>query len=120
MNYNEIKELRIDEMIWTTFIFLSILNITGDEYKRDYCLNKNTNSESLSKSIFLFTVFISLIVYAYIAHKKYKIFKFNKENNLDNTIAKRRLLASILVVIASILLLYCQYEETNPTNPSIL
>ena len=120
MNYDEIKELRIDEIIWIIFIFLSILNITGDEYKKDYCINKSKESEILSKNIFLLTLFISFLVYTYIAYKKYKRVQFNYEHNLDNTLAKRRLLASILVVVASIIFLSCQVEECSGNNPSML
>ena len=120
MNYNEIEELRIDETIWVIFIFLSILNITGDECQKDYCINKSKKSEELSKNIFLLTVFASFIIYSYISYKKYKRVQYNKENNIDNTLAKRRLLASSLVVVASLIYLSCQARECAASNPSIL
>lgn len=121
MNSTEIKDLQIDEFIWVVFIFLSIINITGDECKKKYCINKkNKDSEEMAKMIFLFTLFISLIVYIYIAYVKYKRVKYNYLNNLDNSLALKRLFASILVIIASSIYLYCQIEEVNPSNPSIL
>lgn len=120
MNNNEIKDLEIDEIIWVVFIFLSIINITGDECKKKYCVNKDKNEEERAKVIFLFTLFVSFIVYIYIASIKYKRVKYNYQNNLDNKLAKRRFFASILVIIASSIYLYCQIEEVNPSNPSIL
>lgn len=121
MNYNEIEELKIDEVIWIIFIFLSILNIIGDECKKEYCLNKNNiNNDEIAKNIFTFTIFISSVVYIYISYKKYQRLKFSYQNKKNITITKKRFLASILVVIASIIYLSCQLEETKPNNPSIL
>ena len=54
MNSNvEIENLKIDEVIWVIFIFLSIINIIGDECKKEYYVNQDKNKEELSKISFL-------------------------------------------------------------------
>lgn len=119
MNNNEIKDLDIDEGIWVVFIFLSIINIVGDECKKKYYTDKDISEEELSKKIFLFTLFISFLVYSYISYIKYKRLKYCIENNLDTSCARARFIGSVMVVIASFIFLYCQIKESNPINPSI-
>ena len=61
MNTDRLKELQIDEIIWIIFITISIINIIGDEFEKNYCTTKNSNSLNTSKNIFtkLFSLFIS-------------------------------------------------------------
>ena len=115
----EIESLKIDEVIWVVFIFLSIINIFGDECKKEYYVNDNTEREELAKKIFLFTLFISFIVYIYISYIKYKRLRYCYDNNLDCSCARARFFGSVMVVIASGIFLYCQMKETTPVNPSI-
>ena len=116
MNNDRLKELQIDEIIWIIFITVSITNIIGDEFEKNYCQTKNQNSLNKSKNIFTLTLFISLIIYSYILYTRYQKLKNNPYNNLT----KQRLFASILVVVASFINLSCQLKDRQPTNPTIL
>lgn len=115
----KIKELKIDEWIWIIFIILSILNITGDEIEKDYYQTHNPNNKTKSKKIFQLTVLISLIIYIYLANKNYQKYKTTKQQNQDAHLQGIRLFASILIVIASAIVLYVQIKDTTPENPSI-
>ena len=115
-NNTRLKELQIDEIIWIIFITISIINILGDEYEKDYCLNNNQQSLNTSKNIFTFTLFASLLIYLYILFQRYNKYKNNPNNNLT----KERLFASTLVVVASIIFLTCQLKDRQPSNPTIL
>jgi len=116
MNNPRTKELQIDEIIWIFFIIISIINIIGDEFEKDYCKNNNPNSLNTSKNIFTFTLSISLLIYIYILYLRYNKYKKNPDESLN----KKRLFASIIVVIASSINLYCQLKDRQPTNPTIL
>lgn len=120
MNNSRVKELKIDEWIWGIFIVLSILNICGDELEKDFYITHNNHSASISKKIFTFTVFISLLIYLYLAYQRHEKVKSMKKNNQNTNICQTRYFASILVVIASILLFYCQLNDKTPTNPTIV
>ena len=115
-NNTRLKELQIDEIIWIIFITISIINIIGDEFEKKYCTTKDLTSLNKSKNIFTFTLFASLLIYSYILYTRYQKYKNNTNNNLN----KERLFASILVVIATIINLYCQLKDRQPTNPTIL
>lgn len=116
MNTNRLKELQVDEIIWIIFITISIVNIIGDEFEKNYCTTQNPNSLNTSKNIFTLTLFASFIIYSYILYLRYKKVKNNPYNNLN----KNRLFAGILVVVASIINFYCQLKDRQPPNPTIL
>lgn len=118
-DYERVSELVIDEWIWVVFIILSILNISGDEIEKHYCYYHEKKDKETSKKIFKITVFVSLLIYIYLAHKNCKKYKLALERNQDVTIVSIRKFASILVVIASSMLLYAQFNDIEPTNPSI-
>ncbi len=120
MNDNAFNDLRIDEMIWVIFIVLSILNIIGDECLIEYYSFSNDNKNKQAKDIFTISVFISLIIYLYLLYKRYNVYKNNKINNKDTMICGIRLFGTILVVVATILFLYCQLEDRKALNPSIV
>ena len=114
-----LNELVIDEWIWVVFIILSVLNISGDEIEKHYCYYHEQKDKERSKKIFKLTVLVSLIIYIYLASKNCKKYRLALEHNQDTSIIGIRRLASILVVIASSMLLYAQCQDSEPVNPSI-
>ena len=52
-----VTELVIDEWIWVAFIILSVLNISGDELEKKYCINHEENAKSKAKNIFTIIIF---------------------------------------------------------------
>lgn len=120
MNNNKIKELKIDEIVWITFIALSILNIVGDEYEIDYYQDNNQEKDSNAKKIFTFTVAVSVIIYVYFFKKNYERVEELKEKKEDSTLAEVRLLGSTFIVVGILCLLYFQLNSQTPSNPSIV
>ena len=114
-----INALVIDEWIWIAFIILSLLNINGDECEKKYCLKHTQEEKIRAKKIFNFTVLCSFLIYSYLAFKNSKKYNKAKLNNQDTTLVGIRFFASILIVIASSLLLTAQLSDKVPTNPSI-
>ena len=118
--FDRIKELTIDELIWIIFIILSLLNIFGDELEKKICYYHNKQDKNISKKIFTFTVFISFLIYSYIFYQRYQTFEKNKNNINKKNICQTRLFGSILVLIASALFLSCQLTDKEDENPNIL
>ena len=116
---NKVQELRIDEWIWVTFIILSVLNIFGDECEKDFCLKHDINKDKLAKKIFTFTVFVSLLIYSYLAYQRYSNLQAKWNTNQNTFLDEMRFFGSILVVVASFIFLYYQLETTSASNPSI-
>ena len=119
LDIERVSELVIDEWIWVIFIILSILNISGDELEKKYCFDHEEKAMSNAKKIFKLTVFVSFLIYFYLAYKNCKKFhKFNV-NNRDTKLIGTRCFASILVVVASFLFLTVQLKDEKTINPSI-
>lgn len=116
---NKYQELVIDEWIWVIFIILSFLNIIGDEIEKHYCLYQEETDKTKSKKIFTFTVFVSFLIYIYLAIKNYQRYQNEKSKNIPTNLLGIKVFASTLVVIASAIFLYTQIEDNNPQNPSI-
>lgn len=119
VNRERISELVIDEWIWGVFIILSFLNISGDECEKKYCYNHENKEKIRAKNIFTTTVFVSFLIYFYLAYKNCCKYKRAKVNNQDTNLTGTRCLASILVVTASFLFLNAQLRDRVATNPSI-
>lgn len=120
MNNDKERELRVDEWIWVIFIILSIFNIFGDELEKKFYREKDISSKNLSKSIFTLTVLVSFFIYVYLSYRKYQAFSRNKAEGKNTDICEMRFFASILVVIASFLYLYCQLTDKEDVNPSLV
>lgn len=114
-----VKELVIDEWIWVVFIILSVLNISGDEIEKHFCYHHEKKDKEISRKIFTLTVFVSFLIYLYLAYKNCKKCKVLREEQKDTTLMDCRACASILVVTASSLFVYAQLKDKQPINPSI-
>lgn len=114
---DKVHDLVIDEWIWVIFIILSFLNIRGDECLKNYCYNHNNNDKLLSKKIFKFTVFISFLIYIYIAGDVTNKYFKKKRENKDTGVLGTRCLSSMLVVVAAFLSLKVQVEDREAVNP---
>ena len=119
MNDNLISDLKIDEIIWIIFIFLNIINIVGDECLISYYKDNKLDKNKQAKDIFTFSVFITLNIYIYLLYKRYKVYESNKIKNGDTKICGIRLFGTILVLVATVLFLYCQIEDKKAENPII-
>ena len=119
-NSYKIRELKIDEGIWILFIMLSIANIFGDECEKKFYQYDSLSSEKKAKAIFFISLFISFFIYCYLDYQKLGKYYEAKRKGADTTVCGIRFLGETLVVIATLLFLYCQIVEQNPENPSIV
>lgn len=111
-----INELVIDEWIWVVFIILSVLNISGDEIEKHYCYYHEQKDKERSRKIFKLTVFVSLLIYIYLAYKNCKKYNIAINTGQDTSIISIRKFASILVVVSSTMLLYAQFKDGESKN----
>ena len=87
--------------------------------KKKYCYEHIQEEKIRAKKIFNFTVLCSFLIYLYLAFKNSRKYYKAKFNNQDTSLVGIRFFASILIVIASSLLLTAQLNDKVPINPSI-
>ena len=118
VDYDRIYELKIDEWVWVLFIFLSLLNIIGDECEKNYCIYKTIMKKNISKDIFIFTIFSSLVIYIYLEKKRLDKLLYSRKLNNNTFLWELRCFGGLLVIIATVLFLYCQVVDS--VDPQIV
>lgn len=118
MNSNNeelIKRLSFENLIWVSFIIISVLDIYGDELiKKNLRYNDKKALEKANK-LFLGIAAFSILIYIYFLIRNYSDYKKYKNKNYEI-----RLIGSTLILIGSLCLLYFQYKNTrivdSPSN----
>lgn len=109
---SKIKELEFEKILWLIFIFISALNIYGDNLEEIFFKENNLQSELLAKKIFIFTIAISLLIYIYFVYRNYNNLKNAK--NEDTHLFLIRLAGSILIVVGALFILYFEVNKKLP------
>ena len=109
--FNEIKRLNLENIIWIFFIVLSALNIVGDNEEKKYLETHQENYHNLSNHIFLLTIVLTLFIYIYFFYRNYKAYK--EANTKDKQLFLIKLLGSSFLIAGVICLIYFQSKQTN-------
>lgn len=112
-NDDLIRRLSFENLIWITFIFVSIVDIYGDELIKKSITENNKDLERTAQNLFLGVSLISILVYIYFFYRNYSDYK-----NDCSKCNEIRLLGSSLVLIGSFCLLYFQLYNKKIELPS--
>ena len=115
-NTSKVKELEFEKVLWCVVIFLSALNIYGDNLEQLFFKNNNIGAEKKAKRIFVFTITVSLIIYLYYVYRNYKYYSVSKFKRNDTFLYLIRLIGSIFVVVGVIFILYYEVKEKTPVG----
>ena len=115
-NASEVKELEFEKVLWWIVIFLSALNIYGDNLEQLFFKNNNIGAEKKAKKIFIFTITVSLIIYLYYVYRNYKYYSVSKFKRNETFLYLIRLIGSIFVVVGVIFILYYEVKEKTPVG----
>lgn len=108
---NDISRLHFENFLWILFIILACLNILGD-YDDEKFLNTNFFSyKEESNYIFIFTIFITLVIYFYFFIRNYELYRLASVNEQNQYFIK--LFGSSLLIVGTLCLLYFQINEKN-------
>ena len=111
---SKINELEFEKILWLIFIFISALNIYGDNIEELFLINNDKQLEDNVKKIFTLTVFISLLIYLYFGYRNYRYTK-NKVGE-DYTLSCIRFAGSILIIVGTLFILYYNIKEQEPVG----
>ncbi|MCI8794051.1 MAG: hypothetical protein HFI73_01595 [Bacilli bacterium] len=115
-NASKVKELEFEKVLWWIVIFLSALNIYGDNLEQLFFKNNNIGAEKKAKKIFIFTITVSLIIYLYYVYRNYKYYSVSKFKRNETFLYLIRLIGSIFVVVGVIFILYYEVKEKTPVG----
>ena len=114
INYERLKEIKINDFIFVVYIVISIAAIICNNIEEDNIKN-NKESTKVITSIRSAIIIVGILIYLYFVYTSYKNFK-NPNKNLSKKDKKANnyaLLSSILFLIASIIVFYVNLLNTN-------
>ena len=114
IDYERLKEIKINDVIFVVYIVISIAAIICNNIEEDNIKN-NKESTKVITSIRSAIIIVGILIYLYFVYTSYKNFK-NPDKNLSNKDKKANnyaLLSSILFLIASIIVFYVNLSNTN-------
>jgi len=109
---NELKDIKIDEFIWSIFIFSGIIGIISSEYRKKYIIDNNIYYLLKSKNIRIFLLIISLILNIYFV-KRNQLEYDNTKSLQEKNRLKIKLFGNYLLLIGTICLFYFQINNSS-------
>lgn len=111
MNYNEIKRLKFEDLLWLTFAILSLLNIFGDYEDREFLMTNNEKYRNISNRVFTITLIVTLFIYTYFFLRNYKAYEKAPES--QKKLFTVKLLGSSFLIAGIIFLIYFQVKQNS-------
>lgn len=117
----ELEELKIDDFIWVINLFIVIFALLSNYHEKKYILNNNKTDKDIYKTINIAILIVILLIYFYYVYKKQDALKNikNTSSNKDVFIAQINYVASILILIATIIYLYTEIISNDINNEGI-
>ena len=107
----QIKRLNFEDFLLVVFICLSIFNIIGDSYEKEYLKTRNVYFKGSANKIFDFTLSITIIIYLYFVVRNYYSYKGVTDDKKG--LYSIKLFGSILIIVGAICLLYFQKKQNS-------
>lgn len=105
-----LKKIRIEDFIWIVNFFVVFFALMSNDYEENYIKTHNESSKNVYKTINTTILIVAFIIYAYFSYTRYQSL-----HELKNTSSKQEILntnlnfiASLLVVIATLLFIYTE------------
>lgn len=117
-DFDEIKRLNFEDLLWIAFIFLSIMNIYGDYNEKEYLKTNSKNYKNQANNIFEFTLIVTFFIYIYFLIRNYNALE--KATEEQKNLYTIKLLGSSLLIAGVLCLLYFQRKQRDFTgSPAI-
>lgn len=100
MNNNTIRNLKIENLIWIIYLFISIAALISNYFEEDYIKTKNFKDFRTYKTINIEIFIVAFFIYLYFVYLNYK-----NISNLKKNASKKKVLIANVNFIASILFL---------------
>ncbi len=108
---NTVNRLRFEDLIWISFIVISIFDIYGDSLIRRSLLQGDKEANKKANHLFLGIVSFSILIYIYFFARNYKDYQKYKTKNYEV-----RLVGSSLILLGTFCLFYFQLTNTQEVD----
>lgn len=103
-----IKRLSFENLIWVSFIVISLLDIYGDELLKKNLKYNDKEASKKANKLFLGITLFSILIYVYFFIRNYNDYKKYKNKSYEV-----RLIGSTFFLLGTFCLLYFQATSSN-------
>lgn len=103
--------LDFENLIWCTFIIISIMNIIGDNDEKAFLNSNDSSYKQEANEIFELTLSVTLLIYLYFGIRNYDALQ--KADDDKKKLYEIKFLGSTLLIAGVICLLYFQKNQKN-------
>lgn len=120
-NINEkIRLLRNEDLIWITYIFISVAAIVSNYFEKQYDLLKDRDAYKKYKTINICIFTVAFFIYLYFFITIYGKFKNIKETTERYRLTQAQLYGAIFFLIGGIIYLIVEISETEETEIAVI
>ncbi len=110
---NKLKELKIEEIIWITYIGIIILSFYSNNLERKYFINNDIKSKDKYQKIMILIFSILIIVYLYFLKDSYDSLKKIYVNDKKYKLNLLSFISSLLIFISGCIFLYIAFNDND-------
>lgn len=120
-NINEkLRLLRNEDLIWITYIFISVAAIVSNHFEKQYDLSKDKDAYKKYKTINICIFTVAFFIYLYFFITIYEKLKNVRESTEKFRLTKAQLFGAILFLIGGIIYLIVEISETENAEIAII
>lgn len=117
MNRNDeiLKKIKTEEYIWIIYIIIIFLSFYANSNERKYYMYKDNSYKIVYRNLNIIIFLVALCIYIYFFNDSYKdVLNLKKSDSFDKIFFnKANLIASTLIFIAGIILLFIAIYDTE-------
>lgn len=107
---NKLKRLNFEDYVWILYASISLANVYGNYYNKQYLKGQNKAGLNTANKIFEITIIITFLIYIYFFLRNYKNYKEAPQE--EKEVYFVRVIGSIFLIVGAVCLIYYQKEKT--------
>ncbi len=117
-----LKEIRIEDWIWITYLFLASFALIANFFERDYLLKGNKLSKKVFKTINIAIFITVFFVYIYFVLLTYSRFKEREQHTTIKSmiITNANFIAACLFLIGGLIYILTEIASDDETDVDVL
>lgn len=120
-NINEkLRLLRNEDLIWITYIFISVAAIVSNHFEKQYDLSKDKDAYKKYKTINICIFTVAFFIYLYFFITIHEKLKNVRESTERFRLTQAQLFGAILFLIGGIIYLIVEISETENAEIAII
>ncbi len=111
-NFEKLKEIQIEDIIWCIYIILILLSIYSNHFEKRYYLYNDIKSKEDYRKLNIFIFSVAVIIYLYFFNDSYKSL-INSKTPKSKDLNTLNFTASTLILVGGLIFLYIAITDED-------